>query len=106
MPVVFKVVSRFRKSLVCALLLLLTFTWVGCENLRYYNQAINGQYQIIASKRPIDKVIADRETSPDLKSKLQFVVDIRHYAEKALKLPVNGQYLQYADLHRPFVVWN
>src|SRR3954468_5404632 len=106
MPVILKAASRFRKSLVCALLLFLTFTWVGCENIRYYNQAIHRQYQILASKRPIDKLIADKETPAGLKSQLQLVVDIRHYAEKALKLPVNGHYLQYADVHRQFVVWN
>jgi len=97
---------RYRKSLFCGLVLVLTFTWVGCENLRYYNQAINGQYQILTSKRSIDKLIKDSETPAGLKQKLQRVVDIRRYAQKELKLPVDGQYLQYADLHRRFVVWN
>ncbi len=97
---------RYRRSALCGLLLLLTFTWVGCENLRYYNQAINGQYQILTTKRSIDKLIKDGETPADLKQKLQLVVDIRRYAQKELKLPVDGQYLQYADVHRRFVVWN
>jgi predicted aminopeptidase len=88
------------------LLLALTCTWVGCENLRYYNQAINGQYQILAGKRPIEKVITDAKTPADLKNKLGRVVEIRDYAQKELKLPANGQYQQYADVHRRFVVWN
>src|SRR4030095_11047034 len=88
------------------LLLALTCTWVGCENLRYYNQAINGQYQIVTGKRSIDRVIADAKTPADLKQKLQRVVEIRNYAEQQLQLPVNGHYLHYADVHRRFVVWN
>ena len=97
---------RYRKSLFCGLVLLLTFTWVGCENLRYYNQAINGQYQILTSKRSINKVLADDKTPAEVKQKLRFIVDIRNYAQKNLNLPVNGQYQQYADVHRRFVVWN
>ena len=97
---------RYRKSVFCGLVLLLTFTWVGCENLRYYNQAINGQYQILTSKRSITKVLADKETPAEVKQKLRLIVDLRNYAEKNLNLPVKGQYLQYADVHRRFVVWN
>src|SRR5882762_6638297 len=106
MSVFLKILLRFRKSLLCSALLLVTFTWVGCENLRYYNQAINGQYQILTSKRAITKVVADPQTPDDLKEKLRLVVAIRNYAEKELKLPANGQYVQFADLHRRFVVWN
>ena len=106
MSVVLRLLMRYRKSVVCGLLLLLTFTWVGCENLRYYNQAINGQYQILTSKRSIDKVLADDLTPADIKQKLRFVVNNRDYAQKQLNLPVNGQYVQYADVHRRFVVWN
>jgi predicted aminopeptidase len=106
MVVGFSFFKRFRKTCLGLLLVALTCTWVGCENLRYYNQAINGQYKIVTGKRPIDKVIADTNTPADLKQKLAKVVEIRNYAQKELHLPVNGQYLQYADVHRRFVVWN
>src|SRR3954471_7025540 len=106
MSVFLRILLRFRKALLCSSLLLLTFTWVGCENLRYYNQAINGQYKTLPTKRSIDKLIADPATQPELKEKLRLVVAMRNYAEKELKLPVNGQYLQFADVHRRFVVWN
>src|SRR5829696_8192389 len=106
MVVGFSTFKRFRKTCLGLLLVALTCTWVGCENLRYYNQAINGQYKIVTSKRPIDKVIADPATPADLKQKLQRVVELRNYAEKELHLPVDGHYLQYADVHRRFVVWN
>src|SRR3954469_8254290 len=106
MSLVLRYLIRFRKSFSLSLLVLLAFSWVGCENLRYYNQAINGQYQILTSKRSIDKLVADNATPADLRRKLQFILDIRRYAATELKLPVKGQYSQYADLHRRFVVWN
>src|SRR4051812_45452256 len=106
MSLVLQLLIRFRKSCSLLFVLLLTFTWVGCENLRYYNQAINGQYQILTSKRSINKVLADDHTSAEVKQKLRSIVDIRNYAQKTLHLPVNGQYQQYADVHRRFVVWN
>src|SRR5260221_14016545 len=106
MPSVLKFCARFRKSLISVLLLILTFTWVGCENLRYYNQAINGQYQIVANRRPIPTLIADKDTPKELKAKLRLVMELREFAEKELKLPVKRQYLQYSDLHRRFGGWN
>src|SRR5208283_4245370 len=41
-----------------------------------------------------------------LKAKLQLVQSLRAFAKKDLKLPVDGHYLKYADVHRPFVVWD
>ncbi len=106
MAVVLTLLRRFRKSFLCLLLLALTCTWVGCENLRYYSQTINGQYQILAGKRSIESVLRDSNTPEDVRQKLQKVVEIRNYAQKELKLPVDGHYLQYSDVHRRFVVWN
>src|SRR4026209_2644171 len=102
MVVVLSTLKRFRKTALCLLLVALTCTWVGCENLRYYNQAINGQYQILTSKRSIDNVIADKTTPGKLRNKLQFVTNVRSFAEHELNLPADGQYSQYADVHRRF----
>src|SRR4029079_15468715 len=102
MSLVLRFLNRFRKSFALSLVLVLACTWVGCENLRYYNQAINGQYQIIANKRPIEKVIEDKSTSADLKKKLALVVQLRRFAEAEMHLPAKGQYTQYADVHRRF----
>ena len=106
MSLFFRLLMQFRKTFVLCALLLLTVFWVGCENLRYYNQAINGQYQILTAKRSIDKLVIDPATPAELRQKLQLITDIRRYAQNELKLPVKGQYSQYADLHRRFVVWN
>jgi predicted aminopeptidase len=78
----------------------------GCHELGFYAQAIHGQYEIFARQKPVDELVADPSTPAELKAKLQIVRDLRAFAEQELKLPVNGHYRKYTDLHRPFVVWN
>jgi predicted aminopeptidase len=60
----------------------------------------------MAQRRPIDKLLADPELSPELRQKLTTVLRIRDFASSELLLPDNGSYRSYADLQRPFVVWN
>ena len=78
----------------------------GCHSFDYYGQAIHGQCQILHRQRPIGEILADRTAPELLKEKLRLVLKIREFAERELKLHCNGHYLKYADLGRPFVVWN
>jgi predicted aminopeptidase len=78
----------------------------GCQTVSYYKQAIRGQYQIFANRQPIEKLLASTNTPSDLKEKFRLVMDLRRFAEKQLKLPVDGHYSRYVDVKRRFVVWN
>src|SRR5580765_2082732 len=78
----------------------------GCETLAYYAQAVGGQLQLMARSQPLEAVIADPATPPALRERLELARSIRDYAVKELKLPDNGSYRGYADLGRPYVVWN
>jgi predicted aminopeptidase len=78
----------------------------GCSNISYYFQAIGGQVEISRASRPIDSVLADEATPVELRSKLIMASEIRDFASDELQLPENGSYKSYADLQRPFVVWN
>jgi predicted aminopeptidase len=89
-----------------AALALACFSVGGCSSLGYYAQAISGQMELIHKARPIPEVIADPATSAEVKRKLERVVQIRNYASQALGLPDNESYRRYADLQRPYVVWN
>jgi predicted aminopeptidase len=51
-------------------------------------------------------VIADPKTPPAVRGQLEAVAEIREYASRELKLPDNGSYRSYADVGRPYVVWN
>ncbi len=87
-------------------LLLLVAGVTGCQTASYYKQAIQGQYEVLKSRRPITELIADPQTAATLKEKFQFILRLRSFAEAELGLPVNGHYQSYVDLHRPYVVWN
>ena len=90
-----------RKLWILALVLL-----AGCETLSYYSQAIGGHLRLISAARPLDAWLADPATPPALRERLQLASRIREFASMSLKLPENGSYQSYADLDRPYVVWN
>lgn len=78
----------------------------GCAGISYYAQAIGGQMELLSKRRPISDVLADPATPSALREKLVRVQQLRAYASDELKLPDNDSYKTYADLERPYVVWN
>jgi predicted aminopeptidase len=78
----------------------------GCESLSYYSQAIRGQMGLMGAARPVESWLADPATPPELRERLQAAQRIREFASQRLALPHNGSYSSYADLGRPYVVWN
>jgi len=91
---------RLTASALCALLL------AGCETLSYYAQAVGGQFSLISRKQSVESLLADPKTPAPLRERLALAREIRDYAVKSLKLPDNGSYRSYAELDRPFAVWN
>jgi predicted aminopeptidase len=94
---------RALRSLLPLLPLLLL---AGCANFSYYTQAIGGQMDILAKSRPIDEWIDDPATKPETRQKLATVLTLREFATRELGLPDNRSYRSYADLERPFAMWN
>lgn len=78
----------------------------GCTQIGYYAQAAHGQFSLLAQARPIDDWLADGQAAEPLKDKLKKVREIRRFAARELALPDNGSYTTYADLKRPFALWN
>ena len=95
-----------KKVLIFLALLLIVVALSGCKTFSYYGQAIKGQISLIRSEERTDKLIADPRTPADLKRQLELVERLRAFADKDLKLPIDNHYKKYADLHRPYVVWN
>lgn len=89
-----------------AVALLSVLPLLGCANAGYYAQAFSGQLQIFSQTRSIDDVIADPATDAALKEKLTGVLRAREYASRELGLPDNESYRAYADIGRPYVLWN
>jgi predicted aminopeptidase len=78
----------------------------GCESMQYYAQAIGGHLSVMRAARPVEAWLADPGTPQDLRARLELARGIREFASRELGLPQNGSYSSYADLGRPFVVWN
>ena len=97
---------RIRKWLTALLLVAVVLGVSGCQTISFYSQAIRGQYQIFAHQQPMQKMIGDPQTPARLKAQLQLVEDLRGFAKRELKLPVDGHYRKYVDVNRPYVVWN
>ena len=94
--------NRARHAFVlCALPVL-----AGCTTAEYYSQAVAGHLEIMRLAKPITERIADPGTSPALRARLERVQAIRDFASRELGLPDNGSYRSYAEIGRPYAIWN
>ena len=85
---------------------LLAAVLTGCETVGFYAQAASGQLSLLGKRQPIDELIAAPDTPAPLRSQLELVLRLRDFAEDSLRLPLDDQYRDYADLQRDYVVWN
>ncbi len=76
----------------------------GCST--YYGQLAVGQLQLLRQREPIAAIIERPQTEPHLRQRLAQALQARRFASSALGLPDNGSYTLYADIQRPYVVWN
>jgi predicted aminopeptidase len=97
---------RSRRFVAIGLIGLLAALAGGCSTIGYYAQSIGGHLSMMRSARPIPDVVADPKTAEALKQRLLRAQQIRAFASKELALPENRSYTAYADLGRPYVVWN
>jgi predicted aminopeptidase len=74
----------------------------GC----YLLQSAQGHLALMSKREPIPRVIDDPSTPAALRAQLKSVTAIRNFASRELGLPDNGSYRKYADIGRPYVVWN
>ncbi len=92
----------FRVLFPNVLLLLLS----GCTSASYYSQLASGQLQLLRAREPVSSVIADPARDQKLRTHLEQSQKARTFASQQLNLPDNQSYRLYADIGRPFVVWN
>jgi predicted aminopeptidase len=89
---------RARLVLLAVLLPLLS----GC----YVAQAARGHWAVMRARQPISALLVAPDTAAPLRTRLQQITVIREFASRELLLPDNSSYRSYADLGRPYVVWN
>jgi len=78
----------------------------GCASVSYYGQLASGQLQLLRAREPVSRVIADPSRDEKLRAHLAQSQKARTFASQQLHLPDNQSYRLYADIGRPFVVWN
>lgn len=98
----FAAMKRLAVTLSCCLLVVAT---TGCA-APYYWQAIGGQIELLRKRQPIEEVIADESTDPQVRATLARIETMRRFAVDELLLPSNDSYTSYVALDRPYVVWN
>ena len=89
-----------------ALLALGAALLTGCTTASYYAQSIEGHLALMGAAKPVEQLLADPATPPDLKARLALAQRIRAFAVSDLALPDNASYHRYADLKRRAAVWN
>lgn len=87
------------------ILLLAAFLLPSCETISFYTQAVRGQAQITLSRRPIQTVLKDKRTPPELAAKLRLAQRLVAFAESELALDSSGSYQHYTDLKREHVTY-
>jgi predicted aminopeptidase len=78
----------------------------GCASVSYYGQLASGQLQLLRAREPVAQVIADPARDAQLRAHLAQSQKARQFASQQLHLPDNQSYRLYADIGRPYVVWN
>ncbi|SDV08437.1 aminopeptidase [Pseudomonas mucidolens] len=92
-------VGRLCAGLMCLML-------GGCSSVSYYSQLASGQWQLLRARVPVAEVIADPSRPQVLRKHLVHSQEARTFASQQLHLPDNQSYRLYADIGRPYVVWN
>lgn len=99
-----------KSALILLTLILITISILigvtGCGQIGYYGQAARGQWEVMSARQPISQLIEDPATDAALRERLRLIQALTQFAHTELALPNSGSYRQYADLNRPYVVWN
>lgn len=95
-----------QRRIVLAWIILLPLVTSGCTTIGYYKQAVQGHLQLMRARQPVEQVIKDQSTSPELREKLQTLLDARVFAVEALGLPENDSYSTFVETGKSAITWN
>ncbi len=96
--------ERRRRGLLAAGCGLLALALGSCGTVGFYTQAVAGQAELLAKRRPIDEVAA---TTADagLRERLELTRRLLDFADRELLMPSGGAYELYTELGREHLVW-
>ncbi|HEX7380996.1 MAG TPA: aminopeptidase [Nevskiaceae bacterium] len=100
------VVGFLRRCGARAVVVALGVVLSGCSTVGYYWQAAHGEMSLLSAREPVSRLVAAPATPAELKARLRLAEQARRFASSELHLPDNASYTTYADLQRPYAVWN
>ena len=77
----------------------------GCTSPPHYPYSPNGHLNVMASRRNVERLIADPSTPEALRAQMVSARLIRQFASDELGLPDNTSYRSYADVGQEAVTW-
>jgi len=78
----------------------------GCGGAGYIARSTGGHLDLASKAKPVAEWLEDDKTPPALRERLALSQRMRDFAVQELALPDNRSYRSYADLGRPYAVWN
>jgi predicted aminopeptidase len=78
----------------------------GEEEIFYLLQQAPGQLALLMDRVPFEKVLADPELDPEVRKKLEFVLEVKRYGVDEIGLLRNRNYEVYVELDREAANWN
>lgn len=78
----------------------------ACADVPYYLQSVTGHWKVMRAAQAIDSLLENEQISPQLRARLHSAQQLRRFAVMQLSLPDNASYQHFADIKRPYVVWN
>jgi predicted aminopeptidase len=100
-----RVLKFLGRALLAALLLLAIWTVWNRKLISYGWMQFKGQWHIISQARPIDEVLADSSVSDSIKTRLNFIHEIRVFAIDSLGLKDTKNYTSFYDQHGKPLLW-
>jgi predicted aminopeptidase len=73
--------------------------WLVSDEVRYLTRAAAEEARILERRRPLDEVVGDPRTSPEVRGLLSLVQEVRAYAD-TLGLEAGDTYTAYTDVGR------
>lgn len=87
-------------------LLVLTLSLSTCTTVSFYMQAATGQLGLMLGRQPVERILGNPDTDPELARKLQLIAQAREFAGQSLGLSSDGSYTSYVHVERRHLVWN
>ena len=98
--------SRSERGLRRLLLVAVLSSQAACSSLSYYAQSARGQLGVMAASRPVEEVLSDPLTGPEVQRRLVQLPELHRFAREELGLVDSRSFLSYAEVGREALVWS